>query len=36
MQFMVDCHKKGKGNGTYKPKAQRARAYPGFLSMKNA
>ena len=36
MQFMVDCHKKGKGNGLYKPKAQTARAYPGFLSMKNA
>ena len=38
MQFMVDCHKKGKGKGKgiYKPKAQTARAYPGFLSMKNA
>ena len=36
MQFMVDCHKKGKGNGIYKQKAQTARAQPGFLSMKNA
>ena len=36
MQLMVDYHKKVKGNGIYKPKAQTARAYPGFLSMKNA
>ena len=36
MQFMVDCHKKGKGKGLYKPKAQTAIAYPGLLSMKNA
>ena len=36
MQFMVDCHNKGTGNGIYKTKAQTTRAYPGFLSMKNA